>query len=458
LTDPPTPDPQVDLASAPTTEPAEAVRASHRAAASAPSSTSEQGVHPTSESADSPHDEQHLQQLVHTLESRVSERTLELEEATGKLRELTGTLLQTQDEERRRIARELHDGVGQLIVAMSMNLSNIISERDKLSPESRRSLDQTLTLIEQTSREIRTMSHLLHPPLLDEVGLHSALRWYLDGYSDRSKIAVKTDLAPGFAEQLPRELALSIFRIVQESLTNIHRHADTIAATVRIDRTPTHITLTVEDSGKGIPATTQSRISSGQMPGVGLRGMRERVLQFGGRFEVMSSSGGTRIVAVLPLTKSAKVATAAEQANAALESLAAPAPGSAPEQKPAAQHQTTILCVDDEASGLLPRKLLLESAGYKVIEARSGLEGIRLFRSEQVDAVILDYWMSGMKGTEVAAELKRINPAIPIIVLSGVSDLPGESAGLVDQWLLKGSNRAEQLLDSVAKLLERRNT
>jgi signal transduction histidine kinase len=403
------------------------------------------------------HDEQELQQLVHTLESRVSERTRELEKATSKLRELTGTLLQTQDEERRRIARELHDGVGQLIVALSMNLSNIVSERDKLSPEARRSLDQSLTLIEQTSREIRTMSHLLHPPLLDEVGLHSALRWYVDGFSDRSKMSVQTQLATGFTDDLPRDLALSVFRIVQESLTNIHRHAESQTATVRIDRSPTHITLVVEDAGKGIPPGIQSKISSGEISGVGLRGMRERVRQFGGRLEVVSSASGTRIVAVLPISKLAKTAPGTTP-----EPIAEAEPNSAEAarqqiEQQIADEQITILCIDDEASGLLPRKLLLESAGYKVIEARSGLEGIGLFKSESVDVVLLDYWMSGMKGTEVAAELKRVNPAIPIIVLSGVSDLPGESAGLVDQWLLKGSHRAEQLLDSIATLLERRN-
>jgi len=118
--------------------------------------------------------------------------------------------------------------------------------------------------------------------------------------------------------------------------------------------------------------------------------------------------------------------------------------------------RATILCIDDESAGLLPRKLLLESAGYRVIEARSGEEGIKLFQSEKIDAVILDYWMSGMKGTAVAVELKRINPAIPIIVLSGVSELPGEAAGLADQWLVKGSYRAEKLLDSISTLLERR--
>jgi CheY-like chemotaxis protein len=114
------------------------------------------------------------------------------------------------------------------------------------------------------------------------------------------------------------------------------------------------------------------------------------------------------------------------------------------------------LLIDDEAAGLLPRKLLLESAGYRVIDAQSGAQGLQIFQSEQVDAVILDYWMSGMKGTAVASELKRINPAVPIIVLSGMSDLPGEASGTVDQWIVKGSTRAEQLLDSVAALLDRR--
>jgi PAS domain S-box-containing protein len=405
--------------------------------------------------------ERQLQQLVQTLESRVSERTLELEKATGKLRELTGTLLQTQDEERRRIARELHDGVGQLVVAMSMNLTNIVSEKKNLSAEAQRTLDQNLALIEQASREIRTMSHLLHPPLLDEVGLDSALRWYVDGFSERSKITVHTQLAPGFTEQLPRELALSIFRIVQESLTNIHRHSESLTAVVKIDRSAKEIVLVVEDEGKGIAVEIQAKISSGEIAGVGLRGMRERIRQFGGSLEVRSNQDGTRIIAILPLPK---VAERDEKTTADLEPTEPAKTVGRGKETDANEidlndkdrEPATILCIDDELTGLLARKLLLESAGHRVIEARSGLEGIRLFKSEKVDAVILDYWMSGMKGTAVASELKRINPAIPIIVLSGVSDLPGEAAGLVDLWLLKGSHRAEQLLDSIGTLLERR--
>jgi PAS domain S-box-containing protein len=398
--------------------------------------------------------ERQLQQLVQTLESRVSERTLELENATAKLRELTGTLLQTQDEERRRIARELHDGVGQLVVAMSMNLSNIVSEREKLSAEARQTLQQNQALIEQASREIRTMSHLLHPPLLDEVGLDSALRWYVDGFSERSKISVETKFASGFTEDLPRDLALSVFRIVQESLTNIHRHSESPTALIQIERSPHEITLVVEDRGKGIPAEIQSKILSGQLAGVGLRGMRERVRQFGGHLDLHSNGNGTRVIAVLPMLKMTvereKPKTAqSERANAV-------APNADTSVNVDAREPATILCIDDELTGLLARKLLLESAGYRVVEARSGPEGINAFQGEKIDAVILDYWMSGMKGTAVAAELKRINPAVPIVVLSGVSDLPGEAAGLVDLWLLKGSHRAEQLLDSIGDLLERR--
>jgi CheY-like chemotaxis protein len=116
---------------------------------------------------------------------------------------------------------------------------------------------------------------------------------------------------------------------------------------------------------------------------------------------------------------------------------------------------TTILCIDDELTGLLARQLLLESAGYRVVQARSGPEGLRAFEQGKIDAVILDYCMPGMKGTAVASELKRINPAVPIIVLSGASDLAGEAAGLVDLWLLEGSHRAEQLLESISALLGR---
>jgi CheY-like chemotaxis protein len=196
----------------------------------------------------------------------------------------------------------------------------------------------------------------------------------------------------------------------------------------------------------------QARIATGESSGVGFRGMRERIRQFGGRLEVSSDENGTRILTVLPFAAAAQESPRERKGDApASEEVAAEIVTTEPERAAA-----TILCIDDETAGLLPRRLLLESAGYRVIEARSGLEGIRLFQSEKVDAVILDYWMSGMKGTQVASELKRINPNVPIIVLSGMLDLPGEASGLVDEWMIKGSTRAEQLLNSINGLLEQR--
>jgi PAS domain S-box-containing protein len=403
---------------------------------------------PEAEQGDSQGTSVALHQLVQTLEARIAERTRELQNATDKLRELSGRLLQTQDEERRRIARELHDGVGQLLTALGMNLSSVASEKAKLSLGAVQALDENAELIKQASQEIRTMSHLLHPPLLDEVGLESALRWYIDGFAERSKIAVDIKLVRGFSDGLPRDLALSLFRIVQECLTNVHRHSGSSTAVVGIERSPREITLEVKDDGVGIPAQLQSIISSGSSSGVGLRGMRERIRQFGGRLEVHSSQTGTSIVAVIPIPdipREAADRTAHDEQPIAIEreETLEPAP-------------VTILCIDDEPAGLLPRKLLLESAGYQVIEARSGLEGVHLFKSEKVDAVILDYWMSGMKGTAVASEMKQIKPSVPIIMLSGMADLPGEVSGLVDQWIVKGSTRAEQLLDSIKALVERK--
>lgn len=398
--------------------------------------------------------ERQLHLLVQTLEARILQRTQELENATEKLRELSQRLLRTQDEERRRIARELHDGVGQLLAALKMNFTKLTREKANLSAEAGQSLEENISLIEQASQEIRTMSHLLHPPLLDEVGLESALRWYVEGFAERSSINVRMEMAAGFGEALPREMALALFRIVQECLTNVHRHSASATAVVKVERLEKDIRVEVADEGKGISREIRENIASGQSSGVGLRGLRERIRQFGGRLEVQSGQVGACIISVLPAPNPA---FPMKEDNAE----AGPEPESVhvhsdPIAESPVPEAATILCIDDEANGLLPRRLLLESAGYRVIEARSGAEGIQLFGSEKVDVVILDYWMSGMKGTTVAAELKRMKPIVPIIVLSGMSDLPGEAAGIVDKWLVKGSLRAEELLESVNSLLERR--
>ena len=246
-------------------------------------------------------------QLRSMLEDRVRERTRELELKNLELvtqadvvRELSARLLQIQDEERRRIARELHDSVGQMLAAVSMNMAHVHHEAAVLGPDARKALEDNAELLEQLSSEIRTISHLLHPPLLDEVGLQSALQWYIDGFSDRSKIQVDLELPDDFG-RLPRNLEITLFRVVQECLTNIHRHSGSSTAAIRVARSQNEVRLEVRDAGKGLPPEAQTSLSSGKLSGVGLRGMHERLRQMGGQLDVQSNGNGTLILATLPI-------------------------------------------------------------------------------------------------------------------------------------------------------------
>ena len=229
-------------------------------------------------------------------------------EEAVKEREFSARLLKLQDEGRRRIARELHDGVGQTLAVISMNAARLDREKSKLSPDTARCAEENSTLIEQVTSEIRTISYLFHPPLLDEMGLHSALKWYVEGFADRSKITTELKL-PEDWERLSQEHELCLFRITQECLTNIHRHSGSSTASVRLLRSPGQITLEVSDEGKGLSKETQSKIASGETVGVGLRGMQERVRQLGGSVEIRSNGHGTTVIAKVPFEESARTAS-----------------------------------------------------------------------------------------------------------------------------------------------------
>ena len=221
------------------------------------------------------------------------------------LRQLSGRLLQLQDEERRRIARDLHDSTGQKLVALTLDLTVLGACAPKLPPKARAAVNECLVLAEQISSEIRTLSYLLHPPLLDEVGLASAVQWYIDGFTRRSNIRVNLEFPP----QVPRlkhELEITFFRILQEALTNVHRHSGSKVATVRFVLNHDGVTLEVQDNGRRAARTSLG--PSGEAVGtlgVGIRGMQERVHQLGGQFEVNSNTAGTTIRATLPTGASA---------------------------------------------------------------------------------------------------------------------------------------------------------
>jgi signal transduction histidine kinase len=247
--------------------------------------------------------EEELQKAHDGLEQKVHDRTAALESANANLGELSSRLQQIRDEERRQIARELHDSVGQMLTALSMNLSVVQAQARNLDPAAARAVSESAHLVQQINRETRTISHLLHPPLLDVAGLVSALRWYADGFSERSKIKIEIDLPDDFP-RLSDEMEIAIFRVVQECLTNIHRHSGASEASIRMRQQDHLLQVEVHDNGRGMPLEKQLELSSPGRSGVGFRGMRERLRQLGGRLDIRSEGSGTTITGTLPLIES----------------------------------------------------------------------------------------------------------------------------------------------------------
>jgi len=238
--------------------------------------------------------EENFRQLAQTLESQVQSRTAEVQS-------LSFSLLKAQDEERRHLARELHDSAGQLLAVLAINLSQMVRHAKERDPQLAKSAEEAEALVQQLTKDIRTTSYLLHPPLLDENGLSSALGWYIEGLQKRSGLEIQLSISDAVG-RLPSDMELVVFRLVQECLTNIHRHSGSTTAAIRIDRGAEAISIHVEDQGHGIPSEKLAEIYS-QGSGVGVRGMRERVRQFHGDLIIQSDNSGTRISATIPVPK-----------------------------------------------------------------------------------------------------------------------------------------------------------
>jgi len=234
------------------------------------------------------------------LEFRVQERTQQLESAHKILRALSGQLIQAQDAERRHVARELHDSAGQYLSAIQMNLAALGAELTNSSESVRAKLEDTANLVERCTSEIRTISYLLHPPLLDELGLTSALTWYVEGLSKRSGIGVTLDIH-GDAARFSPEVETAVFRVIQQSLANIHRHSGSKVARIHLTTHADQLEFEISDDGSGFPSEVLSQFGeSGHLPGVGVSGMRERINSLNGTFDISSNSSGTTILVKLP--------------------------------------------------------------------------------------------------------------------------------------------------------------
>src|SRR5437588_699931 len=254
------------------------------------------------------------------LKFRVRQSTAQLRQSNKDLRDLSVRLLRVQDDERRRIARDLHDSTGQALTALNLELAGIARELTVRNPQIARRLASSIENARQISDELRTISYLLHPPLLDELGLGSALRWYVDGFGKRSGIAIHLHLSG--EGRLAPEMETTLFRVVQECLINIHRHSGSATASIRLLHSDGQIVLEVEDEGRGISAEGLSDIASGATLGVGLRGMRERIKDFGGELEILSSGRGTKVKAIIPFGTRHSSTSATQAETGALSSKA----------------------------------------------------------------------------------------------------------------------------------------
>jgi PAS domain S-box-containing protein len=375
-----------------------------------------------------------LTELVETNEAlRVTE---------SSLRQLSARLLQLQDEERRRIARDLHDITGQKIVVLSMSLDRLARHPQLQDTEAQETLRESREMVSKIGEETRTLSYLLHPPLLDECGLDSAVRWYSEGFEKRSGIKLNVDI-PQDLGRLPTDIETALFRVIQESLTNVHRYSGSDTAEIRVRLASGEVRLEVLDYGKGGKAKAVQAAVEGSAPlGVGIPGMRERLHQLGGRLDVDFGHEGTKVSAALPLRKSAATA----------------APPSQPDAAPADLNtRRTILIADDHEMMRRGLRGLIESHQEWAVcgEAMEGDEAVRKSMELNPDLVIMDINMPGLSGIDAAVKIRKANAATRILFFT-VHDSDQVLQEIVDvgaQGYVAKSRAGQDLVEAVRVVL-----
>lgn len=330
------------------------------------------------------------------------------------LRQLSTRLLELQDEERRRIARDLHDVTGQKLALQCIALSRMTR---LLSPtaneETRESISQCLDLTNQISEEIRTLSYLLHPPLLDELGLPAAVKWYAQGFQKRAGIRVDVEI-PRNLRRLRPDTEVALFRVVQESLTNVHRYSGSRTAYVRIRVDEDEFKLEVGDFGKGMPAEKVKAAGGGGVAplGVGIQGMKQRIRQLSGQLEIDSALGkGTVVTATLPLQE---LSLPAE-----LDPIADGSQGDETASRKSTSVRRILVADDHEMLRRGVRSMLESEAGLQICgEATDGIEAVEKALSLKPDLVILDINMPALNGLAVVRQILRARPETKILIFT----------------------------------------
>jgi two-component system, NarL family, sensor kinase len=371
-----------------------------------------------------------------------------LHESQTSLRNLSARILQVQDEERRRMARDLHDTTGQELVALDILLQSLAKELAQRNDSSQKTVLEAIAIGNKVNAEIRTLSYLLHPPLLDELGLGSALEWYVEGLMRRSELDVNLD-KPAKLPRFSAEKEIALFRVIQAALTNVVRHAQTKKAWIRVLVVGDQIQVSVMDKGKGIDAATLARVSdSSRTLGVGISGMRERLGQLGGTLEVTSGKQGTRVTAILPLE-------AVEEEGVSGVSEAAHGARSTPGSETNARKR--VLIVDDhEVVRRGIRNLLNDQEDLEVCgEAANGNEAVTKTTDLHPDIVILDLIMPEAGGLVAAQRIRKMGANTKILAFTshtyrGLESMV-QSVGC-DGYVLK-SYAARDLLRGVRELL-----
>ncbi len=371
------------------------------------------------------------------------------------LRQLSARLLKLQDEERRHIARDLHDVTGQKLAVQAMALAQVLNRKPTcLDAESRRILAECSVLSKQVGEEIRTLSYLLHPPLLDELGLSSAVKWYVEGYEHRTGIRVKLEMAADLTRFAP-DVEVTLFRVIQESLTNVHRYSGSTEAYVRLKVTSNKIELQIGDFGKGMhPDMINAKTGKMVRLGVGIQGMSERMRQLSGKLEITSRPNkGTVVTATLPVSYP-QAMTAVEAASAAASSTSSQAEAQVPSRSVSRKQ---ILIADDHEMLRRGIRTILENEPDLEIcgEAFNGQDAVAKANLLRPDLVILDINMPVLNGLAAVRLILRNRPETKILVFTvhdseqTVKEI--EAAGA--HGFLSKSNASDDLLRVVRELL-----